>query len=400
MAAHAIGADQHQGADRIEWWRWRSSSSASQPAAAGFRLASARERCRRRRADHLGAVLAPGRPLELGQDRAAVVAQLSEKFCPGRRRPRRDPDKAGVKFGDVDGVGAGKDTNLVLLHIDRGRGSSPRLLPGCRDAATALAAAAPDPCCSGIAPQSRTSREAISRRSTFNMVLPSEAGESATVIPALLIASILSPAPPLPPEMMAPAWPMRRPGGAVTPAMKPTIGFLTLLCLMQVGGLFLGAAADFADHDDRLGLRIGQEQFQDIDEIGAVDRVAADADAGGLAEAGGRGLRHRFVGQRARARDDADLAALVDMAGHDADLAFARGDDAGAVRADRGGSCEPCSARLTATMSSTGMPSVMQTTSSMLGVDRFEDRVGGEGRRHVDHRWQWRRSRRSRLGPC
>ena len=46
-------------------------------------------------------------------------------------------------------------------------------------------------------------------------------------MPAAFIASILI-APPLPPEMMAPAWPMRRPGGAVTPAMKPTIGFLIL----------------------------------------------------------------------------------------------------------------------------------------------------------------------------
>lgn len=36
---------------------------------------------------------------------------------------------------------------------------------------------------------------------------------------------------PLPPEMMAPAWPIRRPGGAVRPAMKPTtgLGFLRVL---------------------------------------------------------------------------------------------------------------------------------------------------------------------------
>ena len=27
--------------------------------------------------------------------------------------------------------------------------------------------------------------------------------------------------------MIAPAWPMRRPGGAVCPAMKPTTGFFT-----------------------------------------------------------------------------------------------------------------------------------------------------------------------------
>src|SRR5208282_3694710 len=50
----------------------------------------------------------------------------------------------------------------------------------------------------------------------------------------------------------------------------------------------------------------------------ADDRIAADADAGRLTEAGGGRLRHRLVGERARARDDADLAALVDVARHDA----------------------------------------------------------------------------------
>src|SRR3546814_7828020 len=59
-----------------------------------------------------------------------------------------------------------------------------------------------------------------------SMVEPRLAGESATRNPADFSASILSPAPPLPPAMIAPAWPMRRPGGAVTPAMKPQMGFL------------------------------------------------------------------------------------------------------------------------------------------------------------------------------
>jgi hypothetical protein len=74
---------------------------------------------------------------------------------------------------------------------------------------------------------------------------------------------------------------------------------------------------------------------------------------------------HGLVGQRAGARDDADLAALVDVAGHDADLAFVGRDDAGAVRADQRGLGALASARLTLTMSSTGMPSVMQTISGI-----------------------------------
>ena len=53
--------------------------------------------------------------------------------------------------------------------------------------------------------------------------------------------------------------------------------------ILQLGGFFFGRAADFADHDDGFGLRIAEEQLQDIDEFGALDRVAADADASALA---------------------------------------------------------------------------------------------------------------------
>jgi hypothetical protein len=52
------------------------------------------------------------------------------------------------------------------------------------------------------------------------------AGVRATAIPAALSAEIFPAAVPLPPEMIAPACPMRRPGGAVAPAMNAAIGFL------------------------------------------------------------------------------------------------------------------------------------------------------------------------------
>ena len=52
-------------------------------------------------------------------------------------------------------------------------------------------------------------------------------------------------------------------------------------------------------------------------------------------------LAHGFIRQRAGARDDADRARLVDVARHDADLALARRDDAGAVRADEHASSMP-----------------------------------------------------------
>src|SRR3546814_10628591 len=84
---------------------------------------------------------------------------------------------------------------------------------------------------------------------------------------------------------------------------------------------------DLADHDDALGLRIVLEQLKAVDEVPAVDRVAADADDGRLAQARVGRLLDRLVRQRARARDDADLAHGMDVAGHDADLALAGGDD-------------------------------------------------------------------------
>ncbi len=53
------------------------------------------------------------------------------------------------------------------------------------------------------------------------------AGLLTVVMPAASIAAIFSAAVPLPPAMMAPAWPIRRPGGAVWPQMKPTTGLVT-----------------------------------------------------------------------------------------------------------------------------------------------------------------------------
>src|SRR5258708_27757718 len=61
----------------------------------------------------------------------------------------------------------------------------------------------------------------------LSRVSASTAGDLATVIPAASSALIFSAAVPCPPEMIAPACPMRRPGGAVCPAMNATTGFLT-----------------------------------------------------------------------------------------------------------------------------------------------------------------------------
>ena len=84
------------------------------------------------------------------------------------------------------------------------------------------------------------------------------------------MAAIFDSAPPLPPAMMAPAWPMRRPGGAVRPAMKPTDRLLAAalgFVLEEFGRVLLRCAADLADHDDRLGRLVGEKHLQHVDEI-------------------------------------------------------------------------------------------------------------------------------------
>src|SRR5262245_58160940 len=106
-------------------------------------------------------------------------------------------------------------------------------------------------------------------------------------------------------------------------------GFLDVLRDERGGGFFVGAA-DLADHDDRLGCLIFVEEVEELDEVEAFDRVAADADGGGLADAAGGALPDCFIRERAAARDDADgFFALgiarrqVDVAGHDSNLALA-----------------------------------------------------------------------------
>ena len=207
-------------------------------------------------------------------------------------------------------------------------------------------------------------------------------------MPAASIAAILSSASPLPPEMMAPAWPIRRPGrrgAAGDEADHRLLAAFLRLAGEECRRFLLGRAADLADHDDRLRLRVGKEEIEYLDELGALHRIAADPDGRGLAEALVRGLEHRFIGERAGARHDADRARLEDVRRHDADLAFAGGDDARAVRADQ--------ARLRAVERALHAHHVEDRDAlgdaddqRDLGVDRLADRICGASRRHVDDR--------------
>src|SRR5437660_7176359 len=110
--------------------------------------------------------------------------------------------------------------------------------------------------------------------------------------------------------------------------------------LLHVGldpfrGALFGVAADFADQNNGVRVRIVVEKLDGVEKCRANDGIAADANARGLADAELRQLMDGFVGERAAAADDADVALPVDAAGHDADFAFAGGDDARAVRTDK-----------------------------------------------------------------
>eukprot|EP00166_Cyanidium_caldarium_P004279 ctg_4452.g633 len=95
--------------------------------------------------------------------------------------------------------------------------------------------------------------------------------------------------------------------------------------LLQIRGrLLLRLSADLADHHNAVGARILQEILQTVDETGAVERVAADADTHRLTQAGARGLRHRLVGERARARHHPDAPGRHDGVRHNAQLVAQR----------------------------------------------------------------------------
>ena len=173
--------------------------------------------------------------------------------------------------------------------------------------------------------------------------------------------------------------------------MKAAIGFLQF-SFAQAAASSSAAAADFADHDDRFGLRIVVEHLEHVQVRRAVDRIAADADAGALAVAAGGQLPDGFIGQRAGAGDHADVALLVNVAGRDADAAaavgvlpVARSDDARAVWPDEAG--------LGAAHGLLHFHHVVDRDAFgdaddqiQTGIDAFEDRVGGKWRRNENRR--------------
>ena len=66
--------------------------------------------------------------------------------------------------------------------------------------------------------------------------------------------------------------------------------------LHEVGGcLLFSAATNFTNQQDSLALLVGEEHLEAVDEVGAVEGVAADANAQPLAQADSGGLVNSLV---------------------------------------------------------------------------------------------------------
>lgn len=149
------------------------------------------------------------------------------------------------------------------------------------------------------------------------------------------------------------------------------------------GRRFFVRAANFANHDDGIGVRVGLEQAQDIHEAQANDGVATDADTGGLSQSKLGELVNGLVGQRPTARDNANPAGAVDVRRHDAHLALTRRDDARTVGAN-----QPCAALF----DEVERPHHVHRRDAFGNADDegnasfggFHDGIRAKGRRHIN----------------
>src|SRR5690349_19786418 len=153
--------------------------------------------------------------------------------------------------------------------------------------------------------------------------------------------------------------------------------------LNELRRFFLGIAADFADHHNRLGFRILLEQRKDIDESCAVHRIATDAYAGCFPQPQIRELMHGLVREGAAAGDDAHDALLVDESRHDADLGFLDRDHTRAVRADQP---NVAAAQRALDLDHVVDRNAFGDADDQLdaGIGSFKNRVGAKRWRHED----------------
>jgi len=158
-----------------------------------------------------------------------------------------------------------------------------------------------------------------------------------------------------------------------------------VVSLEESSTLLFSGTTDLTDHDDTLGLGVSEELTEDVDEVGTVEGVTADTDADGLAETDLSGLVDSLVGEGTGTRDDTDLTGLVDVSGHDTDLALVGLDDTGAVRTDETGLGLLVEAVLDSDHVGLGDTLGNAHDEGDLGIDGLEDGSGSAGRGDVDN---------------
>ena len=158
--------------------------------------------------------------------------------CRRRREPSKKSDQSAVDRPGVFRYCAYSSVDISVVGAEQKRGVVPNTMPhrtlrtarpGCPSGARDRYSSIQPPLASTMVPMAaglirdQDTRDSSSLRS--------------------------SSAPPLPPEMIAPAWPMRLPGGAVTPGDKPDDRLLDLVPCRNCRRVFFGRSADLADHD-------------------------------------------------------------------------------------------------------------------------------------------------------
>merc|ERR1712195_289385 len=107
-----------------------------------------------------------------------------------------------------------------------------------------------------------------------------------------------------------------------------------------LSSLFFGFSTDFSNHDNSFGLWIVDEALEDIDEVSSVEGITSNSDNSRLSEVLGRCLVNSLISQSTRAGYNSNLSLLMDVAGHNSDLAsvtVSRLNNSGAVRTDKSG---------------------------------------------------------------
>ena len=125
---------------------------------------------------------------------------------------------------------------------------------------------------------------------------------------------------PFPPDIMAPAWPIRRPGGAVRPATKPTTGFgfarvrlyfsrysaasssmvppispiITIPALIESRKVFVLVSCESLT----VGVVVLEEDLDNVDVLRSGERIATNPNAKRLSETSVSSLCDRLIGQR------------------------------------------------------------------------------------------------------